>query len=158
MTKPLKYATLAQAQQQLDANSFVYHNPCCVCHKECSTPTMEIWLRRIAEFGSVAAMYNSYTCRKCRKGDVVHKAADAIAKADAPAPTIIATEPLPHTMAGAPMMKKKQERPLIQVKPVKVEPKPGDAVKAPAGCYGFSVWEDGVFRGTTWHKIVDKKS
>lgn len=157
MIKPLKYATLAQAQEQLNAGGFVYHNPCCVCKKECSTPTLDIWKRRIAEFGNVAAMYANYVCRNCRKSPAA-KSLDVESKATEPVRMHVAQEPLPRTMAGAPMMKKKEERPVVQVKPERHCRKPGDALEQRDGEFAFSVWENGEYKGTHWYKIADKKS
>ena len=164
MNKPLKYATQAQALEQFNDGSFVYHNPCCVCKKECSTPTIDIWKRRIAEFGSIAIMYTSYTCRKCRKGnDVVGKVQPiAIIKADDVANVVAkdcfikAPEPMHHIATGAPMMKKKQERPLVHIQPEKAKRKPGEYIESKPGEMAFSIWEDGVFKGTAWHKTGEK--
>ena len=157
MMKPLKYATQAQAQEQLNAGSFVYHNPCCVCKKECSTPTLDIWKRRINEFGSIAIMYASYTCRKCRKPEPKNKV-DAVAKAAPPIAKVVAKEPLMRTMPMAPMMRAKAERPLVQIKPSTNQRKPGDYMPAKPGEMAFSIWENGVYKGTAWHKTGEKVS
>lgn len=157
MMKPLKYATQEQAQQQWDAGGFVYHNPCSKCHKECSTPTKEIWMRRIAEFGTIANMYSKYVCRKCRKNDAPIK--DVVSKA---APLVLASmakEPLPRTIiANAPMMKAKKERPMIHIQPEKEPRKPGDFLEPKPGEMAFSIWENGIYKGTAWHKTGEKIS
>lgn len=141
----LKHATLAQALHAYANNTFVYNNPCSKCGKQCSTPTMEIWLRRIRKHGGVEQMYAEYACNQCRRQEPLHN---------------IATDPV--------VMSKKK----IKVEPEPVAavqrrmPRPGDPVRAPKGCTGMSVWEtntDGVmeFRGTTWIKLIsdelDKK-
>jgi hypothetical protein len=55
------------------------------------------------------------------------------------------------------MMKKKEERPLVQIKPEpKPQHEPGNQVQHKPGHFAFSVWEDGVFKGTVWHKYSDK--
>lgn len=150
MTKPLKHATLEQAQQQLIANAFVYHNPCSCCNKQCSTPTQDIWLKRISEFGSVEAMYANYKCRNCRK--------KATAKAVQPMQVQMAKEPLPRMIATAPMMKAKAERPMIQIKPEVQPRKPGDFLEPKPGEMAFSIWENGIYKGTAWHKTGEKIS
>ena len=91
MSKILKHATVEQAEQAYAQNSFVYNNPCCKCAKECSTPTMEIWLRRINEFGGVRQMYEQYKCRNCRKDN---KAKDVQSKAANPMVQTIAKDPI----------------------------------------------------------------
>jgi len=157
MLKILKQATVEQAKQALDQNSFVYNNPCCKCQKQCSTPTKDIWMRRINEFGGVQQMYAQYKCRKCRK----HNDADVQLKAPEPAIacTSIAKDPMVHYANASPMMKKKEQRPLIQIKPDKVEAppmQPGEHVEHKPGHFAFSVWEDGIHKGTTWYKYNDK--
>ena len=162
MNKPLKYATQEQAQQAWDAGSFVYHNPCCICKKECSTPTKEIWVRRINEFGSIAVMYASYVCRKCRKHDAPEATAiakDVVAKAAEPLPVVMAREPLPRTIiANAPMMRAKAERPMVHIQPEKTQRQPGDYMEPKPGEMGFSIWENGIYKGTAWHKTGEKIS
>lgn len=162
--KPLKYATVEQAIEAYNAGNFVYHNPCSniLCKKECSTPTKEIWVRRINEFGSIANMYNKYVCRKCRKHDASEPmiiAKDVVTKAAQPMPVAKAQEPLPRTIiANAPMMKAKVERPLIQIKPETQPRKPGDFLEPKPGEMAFSIWENGIYKGTAWHKTGEKIS
>jgi hypothetical protein len=154
MMKPLKHADQLQAQQAWDQGTFVYHNPCSKCAKECSTPTKDIWVRRVREFGNIANMYSQYVCRNCRKCIV---AKDVVAKAPEPLPPCIAKDPIASTIKQAPMMKKKEERPLVQIKPEpKPQHEPGNQVQHKPGHFAFSVWEDGVFKGTVWHKYSDK--
>jgi hypothetical protein len=157
MMKPLKHADQLQAQQAWDQGTFVYHNPCSKCAKECSTPTKDIWVRRVREFGNIANMYANYVCRNCRK----HVAAkDVVAKAPEPLPTCIAKEPASSITKQAPMMKKKAERPLVQIKPEQQSNKPhlvpGEHVEHKPGHFAFSVWENGIHQGTTWYKYSDK--
>lgn len=157
--KPLKFATQEQAQQAYDQDNFVYHNPCCKCNKECSTPTKDIWLKRIREFGSISDMYSKYVCRNCRKGadkDVAIK--DVVAKATEPVIMAKAAEPLPRQMATSPMMKAKAERPMIHIQPEKPQRQPGDYMEPKPGEMGFSIWENGIYKGTAWHKTGEKIS
>lgn len=160
MSKPLKHATLAQAQQAYADGTFVYHNPCSNvnCRKECSTPTMEIWLRRITEFGGVEQMYTNYECRNCRKANKK----DVRSKVEAPATLHHASvEPL-NSIAKEPAMmqaKKKESKqtlPVVHIAPVKNEPKPGDYVAPRPGYFGFSIWEDGKYIKTDWFKHNEK--
>lgn len=155
MSKIPKEATVEQAKQMLAQNSFVYNNPCCVCQKQCSTPTREIWLRRINEFGSVQNMYANYKCRKCRKH--APKPTDVQLASVEPLAPVIIKEPMMSTTKMAPMMQAKEQRPLVQIKPVKPQREPGTQVQHKPGHFAFSVWEDGIFKGTTWHKYSDKQ-
>lgn len=154
MHKIPKEATVEQAEQMLIQNSFVYNNPCCKCHKQCSTPTKDIWLRRINEFGSIQNMYAQYKCRKCRKGNAVVAAAPASAL-DV---VVVAAEPLRCIAKQPAMMKKKEERPMVQVKPCKPMHEVGKDVMNKPGHFAFSIWEDGVFKGTTYYKHSGKDS
>lgn len=155
MNKILKTATITEALEALANASFVYNNPCCACGKQCSTPTKDIWMRRIREFQSIERMYAQYKCRNCRKQEPLD------AKATAPLCTK-ATEPLPHH-APAPLMmqaKKVELNDAPAPAPVKRQPKPGDAIKAPEKSIGTSVWETDAtgamqYRGTQWFKILD---
>lgn len=154
--KPLKYATVEQAIEAYNAGTFVYHNSCsnALCKKQCSTPTKDIWLRRINEFGSIQNMYAQYKCRKCRKGNAVVAAAPASAL-DV---VVVAVEPLRCIAKQPAMMKKKEERPMVQVKPCKPMHEVGKHVMNKPGHFAFSVWEDGVFKGTTYYKHSGKDS
>ena len=155
MNKILKTATVTEALEALANASFVYNNPCCACGKQCSTPTKDIWMRRIREFHSIEQMYAQYKCRNCRKQEPLD------AKATAPLCTK-ATEPLPHH-APAPLMmqaKKVELAPTPAPAPVKRQPMPGDVVRAPEKSIGTSVWETDAtgamqYRGTQWFKILD---
>ena len=154
MHKIPKEATVEQAKQMLIQNSFVYNNPCCKCHKQCSTPTKDIWMRRIKEFGSIDAMYAQYKCRKCLKSYV---ALDVMAIAPMPMADAVAMEPLRCIAKQPAMMKKKEERPMVQVKPCKPAHEVGNHVLHKPGHFAFSVWEDGVFKGTTYYKHSGKE-
>lgn len=155
MNKPLKTASLAQALEAHASGTFVYNNPCCICKKECSTPTKEIWLRRINEFGGVQQMYREYKCRNCRKTEPLG------IKAAEPLHNIVA-EPC-IDVAPAPLQMQAKKDNIIkteQNKPIRIQPKPGDPVKAPANSIGISIWEtnnDGEmeYRGTQWAKIFN---
>ena len=158
MNKPLKTASLAQALEAFASGTFVYNNPCCICGKQCSTPTMEIWLRRIREFHGIEQMYREYKCRNCRKTEPLNiKAAEPMHNV-AVEPCIDAPVPVLQMQA-----KKKPEQPTPveqePPQPVKRTPRPGDAVKHPPGCVGISVWETNIngeleYRGTQWTKIM----
>ena len=146
----LKTATINEAQQALEEGSFVYNNPCCKCGKWCSTPTKDIWMRRIKEFGSIEQMYQQYTCRNCRKVE----------------PLMTTTKEPMHNVAPEPAMNA-AKKPLVQsepstIAPMKRSPKPGDAVKAPPGCIGVSIWETNLngemeYRGTQWSQVYKKE-
>lgn len=155
MQKILKEATVEQAEQMLIQNSFVYNNPCCKCHKQCSTPTKDIWMRRINEFGSIQNMYAQYKCRKCRKSNAVVVAAAPARALDV---VVVAAEPLRCIVKQPAMMKKKEERPMVQVRPHKPPHEVGKDVMNKPGHFAFSVWEDGVFKGTTYYKHSGKDS
>lgn len=157
MNKPLKTASLAQALEAYASGTFVYNNPCCICGKQCSTPTMEIWLRRIREFHGIEQMYREYKCRNCRKVEPLN------IKAAEPMHNVVA-EPLMHAPVAMPQMmaskKPEQPKPLQQEppQPMKRTPRPGDPIKHPPGCVGISVWEtntngDLEYRGTQWTKL-----
>lgn len=151
MGKILKTATIEQAEQALAEGSFVYNGPCSVCGKQCSTPTKQIWMRRIQEFGSIEQMYQQYLCRQCRKVEPLMTTTKEPMHHVAPAPAINA--------AKKPMQQEPEPAP-ESVKPVKTMPMPGDPVRAPKGCIGTSVWETNregklEFRGTQWFKMHD---
>lgn len=156
MHKIPKEATVEQAEQMLIQNSFVYNNPCSKCHKQCSTPTKDIWMRRINEFGSIQNMYAQYKCRKCRKGNDAVSIAPIIACA--PIASTVAVEPLRCIVKQPAMMKKKEERPMVHVRPCKPPHEVGKDVMNKPGHFAFSVWEDGVFKGTTYYKHSGKDS
>jgi hypothetical protein len=157
MHKILKEATVEQAEQMLIQNSFVYNNPCSKCHKQCSTPTKDIWMRRIKEFGSIDAMYMHYKCRKCRKGNDAMHVVDVVAIAPMPIADAVAMEPLRCIAKQPAMMKKKEERPMVQIRPCKSAHEVGMPVVHKPGHFAFSVWEDGVFKGTTYYKHSGKE-
>jgi hypothetical protein len=155
MNKILKTATITEALEALANASFVYNNPCCACGKQCSTPTKDIWMRRIKEFNGIEQMYAQYKCRNCRKVEpVVIKAKEPI--------TTIAPNPMINAKPAPVMMqaKKVELNPTPAPAPVKRQPMPGDAIKAPEKSIGTSIWETdamGVlqYRGTQWYKILD---
>jgi hypothetical protein len=164
MHKIPKEANVEQAKQMLIQNSFVYNNPCCKCHKQCSTPTKDIWMRRIKEFGSIEAMYAQYKCRKCRKSNDALSIAPIIATAPiagvvavAPIADAVAVEPLRCIAKQPAMMKKKEERPMVQIRSCKPPHEVGKDVMHKPGHFAFSVWEDGVFKGTTYYKHSGKE-
>ena len=152
----LKTATVAEAKQALEMGSFVYNCPCSICGKECSTPTKDIWLRRIREFGSIEQMYAKYICRNCRKAKVepMHNAAPDPVRMRAPdAMRMQTSDPLHHQCVSKPV----QHAPPA----LKQQPMPGDAVRGPQGSIGISTWETNaagalVYSGNQWH-AVDKK-
>ena len=159
-----KFATESEAEQVLRDGSFVYHNPCCVCGKECSTPTKEIWLNRITLFGSVHQMYTEYKCRKCRKGDKPERAATKIdVQAKAAPPTValaVAPDPMRQTAREPAIMRRKEDRPLVQIKPEPRQFQPGDFLAPRDGQFAFSIWENGVHIGTDWHrfnKVIEER-
>lgn len=156
MTKPLKTASLEQALEAFAQGTFVYNNPCSACNKQCSTPTKEIWLRRIKEFHGIEQMYQQYKCRNCRKLEPCNiKVTDPV--------QCIASEPLAKAIAPIIQMMVKK-KPLVEpsepAKPQRQQPKPGDAVKAPPNSIGVSVWETSIngdmeYRGTQWTKVYN---
>lgn len=156
MTKPLKTASLEQALEAFAQGTFVYNNPCSACNKQCSTPTKEIWLRRIKEFHGIEQMYQQYKCRNCRKLEPCNtKVTDPV--------QCIASEPLAKAIAPIIQMMVKK-KPLMEpsepAKPQRQQPKPGDAVKAPPNSIGVSVWETSIngdmeYRGTQWTKVYN---
>lgn len=156
MNKILKTATITEALEALANASFVYNNPCCACGKQCSTPTKDIWMRRIKEFGSIEQMYAQYKCRNCRKVEpLAIKAKEPI--------NIIAPNPMINAKPAPLMMQAKKvelkDAPVVSV-PKKQMPMPGDAIKAPEKSIGTSVWETDAmgalqYRGTQWFKILN---
>lgn len=155
MGKILKTATVEQALQALAEGSFVYNCVCSACGKQCSTPTKDIWMRRIREFQSIERMYAQYKCRNCRKAECL----DVVAVAPL---CTKATEPLPRPIVAPLMMqaKKVELAPTPAPAPVKRQPMPGDAIKAPEKSIGTSIWETDAtgamqYRGTQWYKILE---
>lgn len=148
----LKTATIAEAHEALAQGSFVYNNPCCQCGKQCSTPTKQIWMRRIQEFGGIEQMYQQYRCRRCRKVEPLATIAPEPLQMTAPEPA--------HNAAPDPLQQQPAPEP-APMQPVKRMPMPGDPVKAMPGCVGMSVWETNhagnmEFRGTNWIQIHKK--
>jgi hypothetical protein len=111
-------------------------------------------MRRIKEFGSIEAMYAQYKCRKCRKSN---DALDVMAIAPMPIADAVAMEPLRCIAKQPAMMKKKEERPMVQIRPCKSAHEVGMPVAHKPGHFAFSVWEDGVFKGTTYYKHSGKE-
>lgn len=153
MNKILKTATITEALEALANDSFVYNNPCHCCGKWCSTPTKDIWMRRIREFQSIERMYAQYKCRNCRKVEPL----DAVAVAPL---CTKAAEPLPHHAPAPLMMQAKKVELAPAPAPVKRQPMPGDAIKAPDKSIGTSIWETDAagelqYRGTQWYKILN---
>jgi len=134
----LKTATIEEAEKQLQAGSFVYNNPCSKCGKECSTPTKELWVRRVNKYGSVKAMYEEYVCRGCRpkkqKVVVPKRAQLKISGEEAKSKTS------PKSITST------QER------------RPGDSIRAPKNSFGLSVWDNGRYLGTSWIKHPELKA
>jgi hypothetical protein len=155
MGKILKTATVEQALQALAEGSFVYNCICSACGKQCSTPTKDIWMRRIKEFHSIEAMYAQYKCRNCRKVEPL------VIKVKEPM-NIIAPEPMIIMKPALVMMqaKKVELKDACTPAPVKRQPMPGDAIKAPEKSIGTSIWETDAsgalqYRGTQWFKILN---
>ena len=156
MTKPLKTASLEQALEAFAQGTFAYNNPCSICNKQCSTPTKELWLRRIKEFHGIEQMYQQYKCRNCRKLEPCNiKVIDPL--------QCTASEPLAKAIAPIIQMMAKK-KPLVEptepAKPMRQQPKPGDAVKAPPNSIGVSIWETSIngdmeYRGTQWTKVYN---
>jgi hypothetical protein len=152
----LKTATVTEAKHALEVGSFVYNCPCSTCGKECSTPTKDIWLRRIREFGTIEQMYAEYVCRNCRKAKVepLRSAAPDPVRMQAPDAMRMQTpDPLHHQCVSKPVL----HAPPVQ----KQQPMPGDAVKGPPGSIGISTWETNaagalVYSGTQWHAVYKK--
>ena len=71
---------------------------------------------------------------------------------------VVAAEPLRCIVKQPAMMKKKEERPMVQVRPCKPPHEVGKDVMNKPGHFAFSVWEDGVFKGTTYYKHSGKDS
>jgi hypothetical protein len=154
----LKTATINEAQQALEQGSFVYSNPCCICGKQCSTPTKDIWMRRIQEFGGIQQMYQQYKCRNCRKAEPLNNVAKEPVHSVATQPLVTLTTSQVVNAKNKP----EQEPAKEPAAPVRRTPKPGDAVRAPEGCVGISVWETNnagemEYRGTQWAKIFKKE-
>lgn len=170
-----KTATLLEAEAIYTAGDWVYSNPCNKdfggCGKDCSTPTKELWRARVEKYGSVKAMYSEYKCQKCRKIGAPPKVPYVSKKVEKPiiekpvdVPIISVSLPAeaPKPIVAKPtiqpaQIKSKSALPTIDIAPVRRDPNPCDAVKAPPNSIGFSVWEtstDGrVFKGTTWMKL-----
>lgn len=171
MAKPAKFATLQEAIAiHAKGDEFVYNNPCSQCKKECSTPTLDIWKKRIALFGGVKEMYEQYVCRDCRKSEKGDKPAKAkappskeIAVIKAP---LIEVKVLPpeasataHSVACMHDLGKRlpddvkvevasttrKDLPTIVVEPVRgiVVPVPGEKVIVKPGQVIVRVWEVG---------------
>lgn len=183
MNKILKTATITEALEALANASFVYNNPCSACGKQCSTPTKDIWMRRIREFQSIERMYAQYKCRNCRKAEhldakdrlkskaiamrnEMHQrgveplsdaAIDSTLREFAKTPEpMITKKPVPLMMQA----KKVELAPAPAPAPVKRQPMPGDVVKAPEKSIGTSIWETDAtgamqYRGTQWYKILN---
>jgi hypothetical protein len=155
MNKILKTANVAEALEALASDSFVYNNPCCACGKQCSTPTKDIWMRRIKEFHSIEQMYAQYKCRNCRKAEPLVVIAKEPMNIIAPEPMIIMKPALVQMQA-----KKVELKDAPAPAPVKRQPMPGDAIKAPDKSIGTSIWETDAsgalqYRGTQWYKILN---
>ena len=158
MNRPLKTANVTEALEAFANDSFVYNNPCSTCNKQCSTPTKEIWLRRIREFHGIEQMYQQYKCRNCRKLEPCNVKAQDPVHHIASEPLVKAVKPIIQMMAKNKPATETQHEPIA---PQRQRPKPGDAVKAPPNSIGVSVWETSIngdmeYRGTQWTKISDK--
>lgn len=125
-----KVPNVAEAKTLLGAGKFPYYHPCCKCGKACSTPTKPFWQKRLNEYGSVEELYSKFECRDCRKSKKQ-----------------LRKERVSALVSGSSSS---------EFQPVAIQRKPGDAVRIPAGCVGFSVWEDGKFISTTFHRIFSK--
>lgn len=114
---------LLEAKAILAKGKHPYYHPCSKCGKACSAPTKVFWQKRVKEMGSVDDVYLSFQCRDCRKSKKEIRKERASALYN----------PEPVTVSGG--------------------RKPGDYVLIPERCLGVSVWEEGKFLGTTFHKI-----
>jgi hypothetical protein len=141
-------STLEQAIELTAAGKFPYYHPCCACNKACSMPTRPLWDKRVSAFGSIEAVYASYTCRDCKKGDKPVKVPFDIAKAPRAEEQVETTilpqaeepvaSPPPHDVYRAPR---------------RADPIPGQPVKPIPGKVGMSEWVDGRYVGTTWYSL-----
>jgi len=115
---------LLEAKAILSKGKHPYYHPCSKCSKACSTPTKAFWQKRVKEMGSVDDVYLSFQCRDCRKSKKE--------------------------------IRKERASALYSPEPVASSAKrvPGSYVSIPDRCLGVSVWEEGKFLGTTFHKIL----
>ena len=115
---------LLEAKAIIAKGKHPYYHPCSKCSKACSTPTRPFWLKRVKEMGTIDDVYKSFECRDCRKSKKEIKKERASA--------LYNPEPKAVSEGGR---------------------KPGEFVKIPDQCLGVSIWEEGKFLGTTFHKI-----
>lgn len=159
MARPQKTATLEEAIViHSRGDEFVYNNPCSECKKECSTPTLDIWKKRINLFGGVEQMYTQYVCRDCRKTEKKATAKKvkeqpaplAPSKANvaaAPAVPTLSVEVLPPKVSGTAhsvhTLEARKKQPTIVVEPVhrSATPVPGEKVIIKPGQIIVRVWE-----------------
>lgn len=143
-------ATLEQALELTAAGKFPYYHPCCKCNKACSMPTLPLWEKRVAKFGSVHKVYAEYVCRDCSKGA---KPADT---APEPAPLAVVESPVIE-LEAPPVEIKVEAAPIVEPPkvraPMKAVRAPGDPIRVPKGHVGVTVYENGIPIKTEFTKL-----
>lgn len=116
-----------EAQALHDRGKFPYFHPCGGCGKACSTPTRELWVKRVNKFGNVSNVYSKFRCRDCKNSN--H---------DAPVSPMGEGQPVQPTMTWE------------QTRDTFFASLQANRAKRPPGALGVTVFEDGKVAYTEW--------